>query len=377
MTTIVRAADAAQFLSVLPHLLGCTPQQSIVIVPLAEGRTLGAMRVDLPPDRQASAAASSIVGMVCRIAELETALVVVYTDAAISPGPAPELPHRPVVDALLTRAGECGLPVADALVVAGNGWGSYLDDALPEGGHPLTRIATRNDLPAEAGPLPLAADQSAGAHVPIPRAAQRRAVAQALRSLEAALETICGIPRVNAGAEARIDPAALQAACALDDLPALIERALSWRAEELSPMDAAMIGWCLARPALRDIALVQWSSDVGGGDAAMEAQRRWEDGEAYPSDLASVMWGEGPRPDAARLEAAMQLARAVAGLMPKKRRAGALAVCAWLSWAQGRSTHADSYARQALHTEPRHGLAEIVRSLVAAGHLPDWAFRAR
>ena len=109
----------------------------------------------------------------------------------------------------------------------------------------------------------------------------------------------------------------------------------------------------------------------------MEAQRRWEDGELYPSDLAEVMWGDGPRPDATRLDAALRLARNVAALMPKKRRAGALAVCGWIAWARGRSTHADAYVRQALHADPRHGLAEIVGSFVAAGHLPDWAFRAR
>ncbi|WP_455133789.1 hypothetical protein [Microbacterium aurum] len=68
-------------------------------------------------------------------------------------------------------------------------------------------------------------------------------------------------------------------------------------------------------------------------------------------------------------------ARVVAALLPKARRAGALAVCGWLAWALGRSTHADRYAAQALRIERRHGLAEIVRSFVAAGHLPDWAFR--
>ena len=32
---------------------------------------------------------------------------------------------------------------------------------------------------------------------------------------------------------------------------------------------------------------------------------------------------------------------------------------------------------QACDLEPEHGLAEIVRSFVHAGHLPDWAFRPR
>ncbi len=374
MSTIVRAADAADFLSVLPHLLGCTPRQSVVLVPMAHGRTLGAMRVDLPADEVASTAAASIVGMVCRVVDVEAVMLVVYTDAAAGH----DLPHRGVASALLTRARECGLPVVDALVVAGNGWGSYLDDDVPVGGHSLESIAARDDLPLAATPWgAVASDQSAGARLPAPAAGQRRGVAQALRSLEAALEAICGIPRVAGDDDSRIDPAALQAACELDDLPELFEQSLAWDPAALTPMQAAMLGWCLARPALRDVALVQWASDVAGGDAAMEAQRRWEDGAEYPSDLASVMWGEGSRPDAVRLQTALDLARQVAAVIPKRRRAGALSVCGWLAWALGRSTHADHYATDALRCEPAHGLAEIVRSFVAAGHLPDWAFRAR
>ena len=68
-------------------------------------------------------------------------------------------------------------------------------------------------------------------------------------------------------------------------------------------------------------------------------------------------------------------AETVAALTAAPRRAGALAVCGWLSWALGRSTHADRYARKALAAEPDHGLASIVRSFVSAAHLPDWAFR--
>lgn len=377
MSTIVRAADAAQFLSVLPHLLGCTPRDSVVVVPLSQGRTLGVMRVDLPSETAAAGAAASIIGMACRIVDVEAVVLVVYTDAEISDDPSPRLPHPAVIAALRTRADECGLPVAEVFVVAANGWGSALSNRLPPGGHDRARIAPRDDLPPEAVDGPPAVDQAAGAQLPMPGAGRRRAVGQALRSLDAALETICGIPRVSGAAPARIDPAALEAACALDDLPALFERALSWNPDDLAPMDAASIGWCLARAGLRDVALVQWASDVDGGDAAMEAQRRWEDGELYPSDLAEVMWGDGPRPDAERLDAALRLARNVAALMPKKRRAGALAVCGWIAWARGRSTHADAYVRQALHADPRHGLAEIVGSFVAAGHLPDWAFRAR
>ena len=87
------------------------------------------------------------------------------------------------------------------------------------------------------------------------------------------------------------------------------------------------------------------------------------------------MWGDAPRPDRVRLEAALAVARDVAALLPKKHRPGPLAVCAWLSWALGRSTHAHRYARSALAIDPRHGLADIVLAFVQAGHLPEWAFR--
>ncbi|WP_312677507.1 DUF4192 family protein [Microbacterium sp.] len=376
MPTIVRAADAAQFLSLVPRLLGFVPARSLVVVPMCRGRSLGAMRVDLPSDPTPGPAsdtvAATVVGLACRIADADGAMVVVYTDAAVTG----ILPHRALVESLSDRAEACGLPIADALVVGANGWGSYLDRDLPPGGHPLTDLVA-HDGPGSL-PAPPTGDQASGAALPKPDDAARAAVAQAARALDAALAAICGIAPSAAAGRApapRIDPAALEAACELDDLPALFEQVLDWDPARLAAMRAAMLGWCLGRPALRDVALVQWASDQAGGDVAMDAQRKWEDGAEYPSDLASVMWGEGRRPDPERLERALEVARVVAALLPKRRRAGTLAVCGWLAWALGRSTHADRYAAQALRIERGHGLAEIVRSFVAAGHLPDWAFR--
>ena len=147
-------------------------------------------------------------------------------------------------------------------------------------------------------------------------------------------------------------------------------RALGWDAACLAPFDAAALTWCLARPALRDIALVQWCGGMAAGDEALDAQLRWESGEEYPAHLAMQMWGEGERPDPDRLEAALALSRRVAAAAPRAVRAGPLATCAWLAWALGRSTHAERYATLACEIEPEHGLAEIVRSFVLAGHLP-------
>jgi len=364
MPTIVKAADAAQLLSLVPSLLGYVPLRSVVVIPMAHGRSLGALRLDLPSPDAAESVASSIVGMVCRIPDADAMIAVIYTDAGISAA----LADRTLAWALGRSADACGIVATDVLVVAADGWGSHLEANPPSGGRPLSDLRG-----SPLGPM-VRGDQASGAHLPRADAAARRAVADALQSLRTSLEVICGIPSTIERTD-RVDPAALQAACELDDLPSLFEGALGWDPAALAPMRAAVIAWCLARPALRDVAIVQWASDLGGGDTALEAQRRWEDGEEYPADLAAVMWGEGERPDPERLERALELARQVAAVTPKPQRAGVLAVCAWLSWALGRSTHADRYAARAQRIEPDHGLSDIVRSFVQAGYLPDWAFR--
>ncbi len=366
MTTIVKAADAAQFLALVPRLLGFTPRKSVVIVPMSGPRSLGGMRLDLPADTDdpCDLLAATVIGMVCRVTSADGFLAVVYTDESGSTS----LPRAQLAEALTRAADASGLSVVDVFVVAADGWASLLDET-PER-RPLSELT----LTAPLGPEPAPGDQTSGARLPEASAADRRRVGAAHRSLGDALAVICGIPSDRTRQE-RIDPSALAAACELDDLPRLYEKALEWDPDDLDPMNVALVGWCLQRPALRDVALVQWASDALGGTEAMAAQHRWEDGEEYPADLASVMWGEGVTPDPDRLQRALRLTLHIAARTARRHRAGLLAVSAWLSWALGRSTHADRFAEMALEIDEAHGLADIVRSFVAATHLPDWAFR--
>lgn len=390
MTTIIKAANAAQFLALVPHLVGFTPTRSLALIPFAGSRTLGAMRFDLPessdPDEIARIA-STCIGMVCRIPGADAVAAVIYTDAAYR-APDDATTGDGLARALLQRADSCGLRATDALCVAADAWGSYLDAECPAEGRPLSEITTA-DPGGIARPV---GDQSTGAALPSVDPDQIAQVARAVDSLGDAIRTLCGVPPARTssfgpaadascaaadGASptgARVHPDALDAACRLDDLPMLFELALGWSVDEIAPYDAAALAWCLARPALRDIALSQWCSDMDAGDEALEAQLRWEEGDGYPDQLAMHMWGEGARPDPQRLDTALDLVRRIAALAPRPLRAGPLAACAWLSWALGRSTHADLYARLAREIDPQHGLAEIVASFVAAGHLPDWAF---
>ncbi|MFE1665798.1 DUF4192 family protein [Microbacterium sp. P02] len=395
MTTIVKAASAAQFLSLVPHLVGCVPRDSLVLVPFAGGRSLGGMRVDLPPeDADVDPLSATYVGLVCRVPDADAIAAVIYTDdpfasAAAGPGStaagrgtttSSSMPRQDLARALLLRADECGLRVTNVLCVAPDGWGSYLDPECPDEGRSLDDLDRSSGIHPEL-PAPPVGDQRAGALLPAADPAERERVARALISLDDGVRLICGPDRGRPSEpapppSARVDPRALATVCALDDLPSLFEDALDAGAGERDPYLVAAMIWCLSRPSLRDIALVQWCGDLSAGDDALQAQLRWEEGEEYPTYLAMHMWGEGGRPDPARLESALDVARRAAATAPRDVRPGPLSACAWLSWALGRSTHAEHYAEEARSIEPEHGLAEIVCSFVQAGHLPDWAFRA-
>ncbi len=362
MTTIIKARDAADFLSLIPRLLGYEPRRSMVLIPFSAGRTGGGLRVDLPPAAaDTDAVASTLIGFACRVEHTDAYAVLVYDDADA-------VTHAELIAALEVRAQACGLRRIDALHISSGRWRSYLDPAL--GGE----IAAD----ADAGAHRPAADQGAGASLPHVDLARSERVGRALSECARALEWVLHGSRP---ADARIHPGALVASLALEDLPAFFETWIqpggATGSEHADVQDLALLIWCLARPALRDIALATWVRGVEGGDAALTAQQEWEAGVAYPDELGAWMMGEGPRPDVDRLTGALEVCRLAAASAPAAYRPGVLAASAWLSWALGRSTHAARYCEQALAIDAEHGLSLIVLSMVDAGHLPDWAFRAQ
>lgn len=365
MSTIVRAASSSEFLALVPHLLGCTPRQSLAVVTFAGGRSLGALRVDLPdPDiSEVDSIASTVIGMACKVPRTDAIATVVYTDVRLTD--ATEAPHRALVEALMARADICGLRVTDALVVGPDGWDGYLSPAS-DGPRPLDEIAADPGMPG----LPeVDGDQFAAAVLPSVPPPEASAVYRVLTDIEHL------IARTRDG---RRLPARRRAAAArvVDDLvdpPAVFERFVA----PGIPLDVeaiAALSFCLQRPALRDVALMQWVGDITTGDAAYGAQHAYEEGHPFPADLARPMWGEGAHPDPSRLLRALDRCRYVAAATPRAGRAGPLAACAWLAWATGRSTHAAAYVAQALDIDPGHGLADIVRTLTDRGRLPEWVF---
>ncbi|GAA1535191.1 hypothetical protein HD600_001667 [Microbacterium ginsengiterrae] len=367
MTTVLHASDPAQFLSLVPALAGFTPRRSLVLLPFAQSRAHGAMRMDLPVDRSAlDEYVDAAIGLVSRVTGTEAIAVVVYSDD--HPQRTPDgvvLPETVLVEELVTLAVASGLRIVDALCVMTDGWSCYLDD------DPAVR--TLSGIPAAptvAGDVDPAVDQYTGGMLPPSDLGEMERVERALGELEAALSL------EETKSVARVDPQAIAATLLLDDMPQFFESLIERPPDAETPFVTAALLWCLDRPAIRDAALLQWATDLPTGLRAWEAQLAFSmDGAAIPDDLGRMIIGQGPGPDLDRLRAALVVARTAAACAPHAFRPAPLTMAAWMSWALGRSTNASQYLEQARRIAPGYPMAHLLEALIDGAVLPEWAFR--
>lgn len=393
MQTVFKAKSAAEFLAVVPALAGYTPVQSVVLVAFGGARTIGVLRVDLPPDdadaQAIAASAATFVGLVCRLPDADGLAPVIYCDAPLRDEPGGSVAHAGLIEAILRCADACGIHVRDALCVARDAWCSYLEPGRPV--HSLTELdaaSTRIALPASL--TPITGDQHSGVELPVVDPTDLHRVDIAIAQLQDGLDLLASAhapddldaaewlgPPLDVGTRGAGEPSPAGVADALGslcDIPALFERALGSIPDALGAPELAALLVCLARPAMRDVALSQWAFNVETGTEVLEAQLAWEDGADFPAHLAAHMVGEGRRPDVLRIGAALALVRHLAAVAPAPLRCAPLTLAAWLSWALGKSTHAGAYLELVREIDPEYGLAQIVAAMVRGGHLPEWAF---
>lgn len=365
MTTIVSATRPHELLAYLPALAGFTPQHSLALVPFAGNRSCGVLRVDLPrgvTDR--SEFVARLIGLVCQVRDADAVAIVVYDDAESDAG---ELPWSGLVRELIDRAIACGLGVVDALYVGPETWAAFTDAQGTR--HPVGEILIPPTIP---GIGDVSGDQFHGTALPVIDEEERELVARTLKASRGVLDD-----RLAGRPSRRTTPTARDVRARLDDLPAFFERILD---APTSPdtRDTVALSWCLNRPLTRDVALVQWARNKRQGAIALGAQIAYRDHvEPVPDSLGQILLGAGRRPDADRLGTALALARTVAARVPDTDRVGPFVASAWLSWALGRSTHADEYITRALTIDPRHSMASLIKTMLDAAILPGWAFKTR
>lgn len=390
MNTIVKAAAAPDFLALVPQLVGFVPERSLVLVAFRGNRTCGAFRLDLPcaggpPARKR--VANTLIGMLCKIREADALVPVVYTDDSFSAvGGAP---HAELAGALVDRARLGGFLVREALCVASDAWGSYLDEDGPADGRPLADIArspVAASLPLRGG----TALESPEARARLPRAdlAARERVARALRDPQ----RMPGVRRAGDD-EGRGDGDG-EAGFLFDPL-GLTEDSLSWNVDELDPGKVAVLLLLLQSPPTRDQMMLQYAFGREAGEAALACNRRYAalqraTGQsmdelvaaevdaglrAIDESVGDLMLGRtGERPDVGRVERAIALLKAVVVLAPRRARPAPLCMLAWLSWALGRGSVAGIFVDRVASIDAGYGMGQVLAALFDTGHLPEWAF---
>ncbi|GAB3606883.1 hypothetical protein GCM10027413_22920 [Conyzicola nivalis] len=383
----VTAANAADFLAVVPHLVGFEPRNSIVFVAFRGRRTCGALRFDLPRfdlpgfdlpgpagsddagRRLHKRVATTLVGTLSKLQGVDAVVPVVFTDEGFG-GSGP--PREHFVAAVAARLEFSGFTVRDALCVASDGWGSYLDDRCPAEGRPLAAIERSGVLDGlSADALRPLGDVAGWAALPDVGAIDCERVAKLVLRFAALVDGTPGCP---------IDPRVARAiglprAQGPGDVPSTLEAILRIDPGRIEPAAAAFVIAVVRSPALRDVVMLQWAFDLETGERVLADAHRFALGapaDALPT--AGLMLGRGPRPDPARVETAISLIKTIAALAPRRARPPLLCMLAWLNWALGRSSVANEFVCASEAIDADYSLAEVLRMVLERGILPEWAF---
>lgn len=362
MDTILRHTSAVKLLASIPRQLECDPRGSLVLIPVSERETLGALRLDLPRDGGAGAAAELAIGYLLRIPNAEDVITTIWTDGPVLDGDG--VAYEALAIAIADRADAAGIRVTGEYCIGDDGWTAYDSPQL----RPLAELVDADPDPG----APRARHTRAGAALPRADADDREEVARQLVALEELptdpFRRIWEGPRPAAAvAEADGELRIFDADPFAGVTPALIST-------EAEPARAAMWMWIFRCPALRDVMLTAWAGGVDEGRRACEWQQEWMAGSQETPEFPIRLAGEGARPSAHRLRAALDFCRGIASRAPRTHLAACLSVCGWLSWALGNSTHAAEYADRALEIDERCSFAALIRTMTDRGILPGWAF---
>lgn len=351
MTITVKASSPADFLALVPHLVGFDPLNSVVLIAFRGTGTCGVLRLDLPSAPVVhKRLATHAVGILCKIPDVDAVGVIICTNELFGAGSAP--PHVEFATTMLARLRQSGIPIRGAFCRAGDGWGSYFDPAGPVGGHSLGDIE-RSEI--AVGLPDTLFDLADPPDAPI--AARRRVARQLSRYRDLAQ-----------GGVSHPDFAAL------DDVALFVERALEWNEHAFSE-SAALLLFLLQSPPSRDATMLQWATSITLGDDLWE--HRDDPGGAdagWDETSGNLMLGIGPRPDPERVLRAISLLLRLVSVSGKRARPAILCMLAWLNWALGRGTIGGRHANAALAIAPDYGMALLLKAMLDNGMQPEWAF---
>lgn len=366
---IVKASTCADLLAMLPLLAGGPIPPGIAIAPFAGKRTPAVLRHPLPRTTNASelkAIAGTLLGMISKLGGCDAVAIAIYADDdfEVALDKYSELEH-----VLLKRFLTAGFNVKDTFCVASDGWSCFDEGDRRE----LTELT---DSPVAQGWLN-DADTRRVLDGTLPRT-DPVVAANVHLSLN---ESVLGI-RVDAFGIAREYDA--------PDPIDLLERALADGADSLGPERLAALVLACQREGDFDRVVTQvclgperaaevWAETLARRDEAVrrgvrptDLMRR-EPRSQQNSEIGELLVGlDGPRPDMARIEVAIDVLARAASHAPVDFRPTLLCMLAWLHWSLGLGTCAGRLLEAASGIDPRHELPAIVNAITLAVMLPHW-----
>ena len=335
MQELVKAKSDADFLAMVPHLLGFRPRESVVLIGFRGKRTHGALRLDQPTAAVGfSKFAAYALGTMGKIPGLEGIAVVVLTDSPVGSTAAHEFAKL-----LIARVERSNFSLRGAWCIGTDGWVSYSDE------YREVRSLYEIEL----------------SDVAISRAELAPSTVGALPEVSGEVKQ-----RVTAHLERLRDPAAVaEYDLTPDHMAGFLELALEWQEAEFVRGGGFLLD-LFQMPIARDAAMLQWASTQQIGELL------W--GFNYDAEGADLMMGRGPRPELDRVEKAIALVGRLVAVADDADRVAPLCMLGWLHWALGRGSAGGGYLDMALALDPDYGLANLLATMMSNGILPEWAF---
>lgn len=356
--------DAEGVISLVPHMLGFHPRDSLVVLIMCNSALEATLRVDLPaPDIGLASSrrlARHLVDYLRAVPEANGACLVLYSEPGADPGKG--LPYRAFVDVVATELRRNGCRVVDAWVVGSERWWSCFCSepaCCPSEGRPLETVvlSDANLGMVVRGSSPLAVLWDGTTSMEWPGVEAVRAVVDA---------------QLAAGSGWRDTIRGLERWClALDQEP----DDLLGRLRE-NPADTGALLAALQMQMVRDALPFAAGGSTEGARNALVGQLRQAGTGDQLRELGEFMLGHSERaPHWSTLERLWTVGRGVLPAARGKDRCALLCILAWIEWAKGHSSGAHALITTCRAEDPQYRLAALLDEFLARGRLPRWATR--
>lgn len=359
--TVLRCRTTADFLAALPFLAGFTARNSLFLVLFSGKRAHRAIRIDLPDPGDGRACAGVLDGLCALLGETGAgaegpALVITSEQSFAESGGAPWRDFARLVRRRFRRE---GWPLRELAVIAPDGWAGLLRPDVPRRGRPLGEIAASpvTAQAAEAVPPPGSIDRFG--ELPDPDAGRAAAVLGRLAELDRREERRSSAAAAEDGAELVWVHGLVRVASACFTGTEPPEPRLAARLVRAAESPDHWLVLALVTVCTPEF-VVRFAEDLG-------PEQVRESARAHASRLGRMLAVLAQsRPDPAALRRIVEVLGDVAAHAPAARRAGLIALLAWIWWLLGMGSVAERMLRQARGIDPdlelTHAVAEVLSS---------------